>query len=104
MIYKNHIFFCTNQRPEGHARGSCAGRGAMPLRQYMASRLKELGVPLSRVNNAGCMDQCEAGPVMVVYPEGVWYSPSSEADVEEIIQQHILGGRTVERLRLAKPT
>lgn len=54
----------------------------------------------NRVNRAGCLDYCELGPTVVVYPAGVWYSPRSRADVEEIVTSHFLEGRVVERLRL----
>lgn len=100
MYYTHHIFCCTNQREPGHRRGCCAERGAEELRNYFKQRVKELGIPQTRVNNAGCLDRCELGPVMVIYPEGVWYSPKSKQDVEEIIQQHLLKSEVVERLRL----
>ena len=93
-----HIFICQNQRPEGHERGCCLSKGSDKLLNYMKARLKELGVQDLRVNKAGCMDQCEKGPAMVIYPEGVWYRPKSIDDVEEIIQLHILGQKKVERL------
>jgi len=64
--------------------------------------MKELRVPRSRVNMAGCLDRCEFGPVMVIYPQGVWYRPSSIEDVDEVIQTHVLGGRRVERLMLTQ--
>lgn len=99
-FYKAHIFCCTNERSPGHARGCCKEKGAEPLRNYMKARLKELGLDEMRVNNAGCLDRCSLGPVMVIYPEGVWYTIQNRADVEEIIAGHLQGGKIVERLRL----
>jgi (2Fe-2S) ferredoxin len=98
--YKAHIFCCTNERPPGHERGSCKSKGSEKLRNYMKSRVKEEGIEDARVNVAGCLDRCELGPVMVIYPEGVWYTYSSPADVDEIIERHLKKGERVERLLL----
>ena len=103
-FYKAHVFCCTNERPEGHRRGSCARGGAERLRNYMKARVKELGIDAVRVNNAGCLDRCELGPVVVIYPDAVWYTVRSEADVDEILTRHLQGGHPVERLRLANDT
>lgn len=53
-----------------------------------------------RINMAGCLERCEEGPCLVVYPEAVWYTYVDEDDVDEIIDEHIVNGRVVERLRL----
>jgi len=98
--YAFHVFCCTNERPEGHARGSCARKGAERLRNYMKARAKELGISGTRINAAGCLDRCELGATLVVYPEGVWYTYANEADLDEILVAHLQGGRIVERLRL----
>lgn len=66
----------------------------------MKARIKELGIARTRVNTAGCLDRCELGPTMVIYPEGVWYSCKSKADIDEVITTHLQGGKVVERLRL----
>ena len=95
-----HVFCCTNARPAGHPRGCCKARGAEKLRNYMKARAKELGLSDVRVNMAGCLDRCELGPTMVVYPEGVWYTYASTADVDEILQRHLIEGGRVERLML----
>lgn len=98
--YSHHVFFCTNRREAG-TRPCCAVAGAEALRDYAKKRVKKLGLNGAgrvRINNAGCMERCEQGPAMVVYPEGVWYTYASEADVEEIIQRHLIGGEVVERL------
>jgi (2Fe-2S) ferredoxin len=100
--YRYHLFFCTNRREDGN---TCCGRhGAQSLRDYAKQRSKELGIAgregRVRINTAGCLNRCEEGPVIVVYPEGVWYTCVDEEDVDEIIEQHLLQGRIVERLRL----
>ena len=101
MTYSYHVFCCTNRRPDGHKLGCCASKGAEPLRNYMKARAKELGIPGTRINAAGCLDRCADGPVMVVYPEGVWYRYDSEADIEAILNDHLIGGQPVDRLRLS---
>lgn len=101
LFYERHVFCCTNQRPTGHPRGCCAEKGAAPLRAYMKARAKQAGIAGQvRINTAGCLDRCELGPTMVIYPEGVWYSCRTRADVDEIIATHLLGGGRVERLML----
>lgn len=98
--YRIHVFACTNRRPDGHPRGSCAGRGAEPLRDYLKARAKELGLKDVRINSAGCLDRCELGPVMVIYPEGVWYAYRTHQDLDEILTTHLLQGGRVARLIL----
>ena len=100
MFFEKHIFCCTNQRESGHKRGCCASKNADDLRDYMKPKVKELGIRKTRVNNAGCLDRCELGPCMVIYPEGVWYSCKTREDVDEVIREHVQGGRVVERLKL----
>src|SRR3546814_440973 len=100
-FYEFHVFCCVNQREAGHPRSCCADRGAVALRDYMKDRAKKLGIEGIRVNQAGCLERCELGPAMVIYPDGVWYTYSSRKDIDAILEQHILGGRPVERLRLA---
>jgi (2Fe-2S) ferredoxin len=98
--YRAHVFVCVNTRPSGHPRGCCAGGGAEKLRDYMKVRAKELGLPETRINAAGCLDRCELGPTLVIYPEGVWYGYRTREDIDEILQTHLVEGGRVERLRL----
>lgn len=100
--YRCHVFCCVNERPAGHPRGSCSGRGSVRLRNYMKARAKELGLEdlRVRINASGCLERCENGPTMVIYPEGVWYHYETLADVEEILERHVVGGQRVERLLL----
>lgn len=101
--YRHHLFFCTNERPEGAKRPSCGRCGSARLRAYVKAELKARGLAGAggaRANTAGCLDRCEEGPCLVVYPEGVWYTYIDETDLDEIIQSHLIEGRPVERLRL----
>jgi len=98
--YEAHVFCCTNRRPAGHPRGCCAERDGEALRDHMKSRAKDLGLKNVRINSAGCLDRCELGPTMVIYPEGVWYSVPTKADVDEVLETHMLKGGRVERLML----
>lgn len=100
QFYQRHVFVCMNERPEGHERGSCARKGAVQLRNYMKARVKELGIDRIRINQAGCLDRCELGPTMVIYPEGVWYRCTTPAEVDEVITEHLQNGRRVPRLML----
>ncbi len=99
--YCHHVFFCTNQRTDGRA--CCQNHDAQAMRDYAKQRTKELGLSGKgevRINNAGCLDRCDEGPVLVVYPEGVWYTYVDQADIDEIIEEHLGHGRVVERLKL----
>lgn len=105
-FYSHHVFFCCNQREAGHPRGCCNDKGATRLRDYAKQRVKDLklaGPGRVRVNQAGCLDRCEQGPCIVVYPEGVWYTYANEADVDEIVEKHVQRGEVVERLRIKAP-
>ena len=99
--FDKHVFFCLNQRDDGRA--CCADHGAEALQAHAKQRIKALGLSgpgKIRINKAGCLDRCDNGPVLVVYPEGVWYSYVDTEDIEEIIQEHLVHGRVVERLRI----
>ncbi|GHD58484.1 (2Fe-2S) ferredoxin domain-containing protein [Jeongeupia chitinilytica] len=100
--YKHHVFFCLNQREPGE-RQSCANCGSVAAWEHAKSRIKALklaGPGGVRINKAGCLDRCEEGPVIVVYPEETWYTYIDESDIDEIVDEHLVGGRVVERLRL----
>jgi (2Fe-2S) ferredoxin len=103
LFYRAHVFCCTNERPEGHPRGCCKGRGSERLRNYMKARAKELGLKDVRINAAGCLDRCELGPSMVIYPEGVWYTVRTPEDVDEILEVHVIGRGRVRRLMMDAP-
>ncbi len=99
-FFEAHLFVCTNRRPDGHRRGSCAAAGSEPLRDYMKARAKELAIEHIRVNSAGCLDRCELGPCLVIYPDGVWYRIESRADVDAVLQRHVIEGGRVRELML----
>jgi len=97
--FRHHMFFCTNQRDDG--RQSCNDCGARDARDYVKRRCKELGISGAgrvRINAAGCLDRCEHGPVIVIYPDETWYSYVDRDDLDEIIDRHLVGGEVVERL------
>jgi (2Fe-2S) ferredoxin len=99
--YKHHVFFCCNQR-DG-SRVCCNDSGASEMRDYAKSRIKELGLSGPdnvRINVAGCLDRCEEGPVIVVYPDETWYTYVDRQDIDEIIDEHLVNGRPVERLKI----
>ncbi|MEK9754126.1 MAG: (2Fe-2S) ferredoxin domain-containing protein [Rhodospirillaceae bacterium] len=99
-FYDRHVFFCTNERPDGHPRGCCKAKCSEKIRNYMKARAKELGIERTRINSAGCLDRCELGPAVVIYPEGVWYKCESMADADRILTEHLLGGGRVKNLML----
>jgi (2Fe-2S) ferredoxin len=97
--YQRHIFFCLNERKNGEA--CCAQHDAMAGFDRCKQRVKEAGLSgpgQVRVNKAGCLDRCAAGPVAVVYPEAVWYSFVDAQDIDEIVESHLKNGKVVERL------
>jgi len=98
--FERHIFICTNQRPDGNPRGCCNPSGEAELHRAFKDKLRERGIPGDKVraNKSGCLEQCEVGPTVVVYPDAVWYGGVTLADVDEIIDSHILGGKPVQRL------
>jgi (2Fe-2S) ferredoxin len=99
--YSHHVFFCCNQRENGAA--CCNDHHASEVRDYAKKRVKALGLSGEgkvRVNMAGCLDRCDLGPVLVVYPEAVWYTYVDNDDIDEIIDEHLVNGRPVERLRV----
>ena len=99
--YQRHVFFCLNRRDDGRA--CCASHDAERLQEHAKARVKALGLRGKgqvRINKAGCLDRCEEGPCVVVYPEAVWYTYVDEHDIDEIIERHLLRGEVVERMRL----
>jgi (2Fe-2S) ferredoxin len=101
--YQRHIFFCVNDRGPDADRPSCNRCGSQRMRDYAKARIKQLGLAgpgQVRVNQSGCLDRCEEGPVCVVYPEGVWYTYIDEADIDEIVDSHLVNGQPVDRLKI----
>lgn len=97
--FASHIFICCNQREPGHARGCCDPDGSEALRGALQAALKTHQVPvLVRANRAGCLDQCEYGPAIVIYPQAIWYGRVRVADVPRIVEETVLGGRIIPEL------
>ena len=97
--YQRHVFFCLNERKSGE--DACANHGAQAAFDRCKSQVKAAGLAgpgQVRVNKAGCLDRCAAGPVLVVYPEAVWYSYVDQQDIDEIVASHLQNGQVVERL------
>ena len=101
--FVRHVFVCQNVRPEGAPRPSCTqdGKGELLPALQQFTKAADLGSTV-RINKAGCLDQCEHGPTVVVYPDAVWYGFVQPGDVTEIVEEHVVNGRPVERLRLAE--
>ena len=99
--FVRHIFVCTNARPEGHPRGCCSEKRSNEIRDRLKTLAARNGLKGKvRINTAGCLDQCEHGVTLVVYPEAIWYGFVTLDDVDELFQSHILGGTPVQRLRI----
>ena len=99
--YARHVFFCCNQRPEGEQ--CCNNNGSQKMRDYAKDRVKSLklsGPGKVRINQSGCLDRCKEGPIVVVYPDAVWYTYVDQDDIDEIINEHLVNGRIVQRLRI----
>ena len=100
--FERHVFVCTNTRPADAPRPSCNADGKGELHTAIQQLVKAAGLgPRVRVNKSGCLDQCEHGGTVVVYPEAVWYGHVRPEDAAEIVNEHLIAGRPVERLRLA---
>ncbi|MGZ4035552.1 MAG: (2Fe-2S) ferredoxin domain-containing protein [Bacteroidia bacterium] len=103
MIYDKHIFICVNQRAEGAPRRSCGEAHGMEIVDSFKKKLKELNLPIKlRAQKAGCLDICDFGQTVAIYPEGIFYVGVELSDVDEIINEHIINNRVVERLKLEK--
>ena len=99
--FKYHVFFCCNQREGGQT--CCNNHGASEMKDYAKDRIGALGLKGKgkvRINSAGCLDRCDDGPVIVVYPEETWYTYVDKTDIDEIIDEHLVNGRVVERLKI----
>ena len=100
-LFERHVFVCTNVRPAGHPRGCCSGKHSEAIREALKEAVDQRGLKRKvRINQAGCLDQCEHGPTIVVYPEAIWYGFVTLDDVPEIVESHLVNGWPVERLRL----
>lgn len=99
--YQHHVFFCTNQRDDGQS--CCQDFKSLEMRNYLKKKCKELGISGEgkvRINTAGCLDRCNEGPVCVIYPDETWYTWVDSTDIDEILQEHLMNNRVVERLKI----
>jgi (2Fe-2S) ferredoxin len=102
--FEHHIFVCENLRAEDEPRGCCQAKGSPTIRTAFKAEIKKRGLKGKvRANQSGCLDACEFGPVIVVYPEGIWYGGVTVEDVQEIMESHVIDGVPVERLRIKDP-
>ncbi|MBI3097163.1 MAG: (2Fe-2S) ferredoxin domain-containing protein [Planctomycetes bacterium] len=98
--FERHVFVCVNERPGDDPRGCCSAKDSAAVLDRLKGETHRRGLKGKvRINKAGCLDQCALGVSIVVYPEGVWYGRVTVADVDEIIEKHLVGGVPVERLR-----
>ncbi|MEO5374439.1 MAG: (2Fe-2S) ferredoxin domain-containing protein [Alphaproteobacteria bacterium] len=100
LYYNKHVFCCTTTRPPGHPMGSCGAKGSDEARSYLKGRVEELGLAGVQISSSGCLGRCGLGPLLVIYPEGVWYTYRTSADLDEILSKHLTEGGRVERLML----
>lgn len=97
--FVRHVFVCTNRRPDGSPKGCCASKGSEELRLALKKEADAQGLKGVRINTSGCLDACEKGPAIVVYPEGHWYERVGMADVKELVSS-FASGTAVERLKM----
>lgn len=101
--FKKHIFICENLRPEDSPKGCCARKGSGQLKKLMKLKLAQKGLHKTyRTNSAGCLDACEHGASMVIYPQAIWYGHVKESDIDEIIEKSILNNDIIDRLLIKK--
>ena len=97
--FTHHIFICCNQRAAGHSRGCCDPDGSNKLRELFKAEVASRGLkPNVRANKAGCLDQCELGPTVVIYPHEIWYGGVQPTDVPRIIEETIIAGNIIPEL------
>lgn len=97
--YGKHMFFCINQKPDG--KRCCQDANASDVCTYAKHKIKDMGLKGPggvRVSSSGCMGRCELGPILVIYPDGIWYTYDTFSDIDEIIDETIVNGRIVNRL------
>lgn len=100
--FERHVFVCTNERDASAPRGSCAAKGSKDLRKRLNDKATAAGLKGKvRINASGCLDQCEHGISLVVYPEQTWYGFVEMEDLDELVDAHLIAGAPVERLELA---
>jgi len=100
--FSRHVFVCVNEREPGHPKGCCREKGSPEIRRLLKAELKRRGLSsIVRANTSGCLDACEFGVSMVIYPEGIWYGGIKESDIAEIVEKTIIGGEVIDRLLIS---
>ncbi len=98
---KHHVFVCLNERPADNPRGCCKTKGAEEVLAALKSEVAKSGLLAEvRAQKSGCLDVCEHGVSVVIYPEGVWYGGVKPGDAQEIVHQHLMSGKIIERLKI----
>lgn len=100
VVFPYHVFCCSQQRPPGHPRGSCSEKRGGLLWEHLGVAIQLRQLTSVSMVATGCLGFCSAGPLMVVYPQGVWYQPKTVEDIDEIVESHFIEGRLVERLAI----
>ncbi len=96
---KYHVFICTSSRPNGQQKGFCHSKDGVEVCMRLMQEIEERELNGEVfVTNTGCFGMCEQGPIIAVYPDNVWYKAVTPDDVTEIIENHIEGGKPVDRL------
>lgn len=101
--FTHHLFVCCHQRSPDHRRGCCDPEGSEALRNAFKAEVKKRNLgPAVRANKAGCLEQCEHGPTVAIYPQGIFYGGVTIADVPRIIEETVVGGRVLDDLLIAE--
>jgi (2Fe-2S) ferredoxin len=102
--FQRHVFVCTNERPPDHPRGCCKAKGSEQVRDLFKQEVKRQGIStIVRAQASGCLDACEYGISVVIYPEGIWYGGVTIDDVREIVERTVINGEVIERLLVKHP-
>ena len=99
-FFRHHVFCCTNVRPETHPMDSCGRHGSLDLQKYLKDQVREMELEGVRINSSSCLGRCDNAPVIVVYPEGVWYRCENREDADRVLADHLRGGNPVKHLML----
>lgn len=103
--YDKHILVCIKERAEEHPRGCCMENGGMDIRKRFVQLVNQYGLKGKvRANKTGCLDVCEIGPNVVIYPDNIWYTGVKVEDVDEIFERSVLNNEVVDRLVASKET
>lgn len=97
--FRQHFFVCINARPP-FAKPSCSPRDSNQILMMLKEEIEKHGLLEEvKVTSCGCLGPCEDGPILVVYPEATWYKGVRPEDVAEIVENHVLNNKPIERLR-----